>query len=110
VKGRHAGSRDAILNNVGNLVIRKPLRLSTFRDVGRSFAASAVQAVAVRTGRGKDLTGVAGCRMGYTLLPAGRSGLRRRALNSKSDPDNSAAERDRQKDPKPNDRRWTWNV
>src|ERR1700677_165227 len=50
VEGRHSSSRPAILDDVRNLSIGKPLHFGIFRNVGRSLAAFAVQTVASGAG------------------------------------------------------------
>src|ERR1700674_3689060 len=44
-EGRHSGSRNAILNNVNELRIGESLRLWAFRNVRRTFATSAIEAM-----------------------------------------------------------------
>lgn len=48
---RHSSSRNAILNNVGDLCIGKPLHPGTVCDVRSSLSASAVEPVASSTAR-----------------------------------------------------------
>ena len=78
VEGRHSGARDAVLDNVHDLRIRKALDFWILGDVGTALGASAVEAVAGGTGRGESLLaagrGLVGAFPGALLLGLRRGG------------------------------------
>jgi hypothetical protein len=76
MEGGHSSAGNAILNNVGDLRLRKPLRLWALRDVRSPLAPSAIQTVAACTSRRESFLAPGRGRFGAFLPEVLLSSLR----------------------------------